>query len=392
HTTPPSRYTKIRNPFESHLSERLHTHFFSPSVFKVSSPKVNEKFQWTIEEISSFYPADIDEAATDQYECHEHDSMMESHAQEKIDLFFSEGVAPSPFNQQIKSIPLISETETSSKEAKITCDGVAQTMLSLPMNLPEELENALKPYFNQGHYNNIQDSDIALHKKLFEPEEIDSIHGSVESSPPHSLVLSPIAPPNECDLESRFHSPFKLGDCNLSPIGTNVSVTNDDSKCASRLNFSGYMSVDSSLNIVPDVFDQMPKNESINFDMTSSPHREILSDSTVNWDMEYKHIATDTPNKRREMDVSNSNTPKSKIFTSQRKKLSDSFLKEDEFSDKENDISIEEFDIDEVVYVSTTKAQDTTDAGYHTGILVSNDLSWGQDRNLFASTPTKTKK
>lgn len=100
-------------------------YLFSPSVFKVSSPKVNEKFQWTIEEISSFYPADIDETATDQYESHEHDSMMELTAQAKIDRFFSEGVAPSPFNQQLKSMPLISESESETlpKDIKRTCDG-----------------------------------------------------------------------------------------------------------------------------------------------------------------------------------------------------------------------------------------------------------------------------
>ncbi|KAI4461613.1 hypothetical protein MML48_5g00012027 [Holotrichia oblita] len=345
HSTPPSRYTRIRNPFESHLADRLHTQFFSPSVFKVSSPKVNEKFQWTIEEISSFYPADIDETATDQYESHEHDSMMELTAQAKIDHFFSEGVAPSPFNQQLKSMPLISEcdSETLPKDIKRTCDSAAQTILSLPMNLPEELENALKPYFNQGyHHEDIPDDNTSLHKKLFETEEIE---GSVESSPPHSLVLSPIAPPNECDLESRFHSPFKLGDCNLSPI-----------------------------------------------DVTNSPQREILSDSTVNWEMEYKHIAADTPYKKREMDVSNSNTPKSKIFTSQRKKLSDSFLKDDDFSDKENNISIDDFDIEEAVYVDKSEIQDTSDAGYQTGLLISSDISWCQDKNLFASTPSKTKK
>lgn len=84
---------------------------------------MNEKFQWTIEEISSIYPADIDEAATDQYESHEHDSVMESTAQAKIDLFFSEGVAPSPVNQPIQSIPLISETETPPKSTKRMCDG-----------------------------------------------------------------------------------------------------------------------------------------------------------------------------------------------------------------------------------------------------------------------------
>lgn len=107
--------------------------------------------------------------------------------------------------------------------------------------------------------------------------------------------------------------------------------------------------------------------------------------------MEYKHIVTDTPNKKREMDVSNANTPKSRIFTSQGKKLSDSFLKEDEFDDVENDVSIEEY-IDEAVNMNKEEIQDTIDAGYHTGILVSNDLSWCHDSNLIASTPTKTKK
>lgn len=144
--------------------------------------------------------------------------------------------------------------------------GAAQTVLSLPMNLPEELENALKPYFNHGNCHEIvEDVDASLHKKLFETEEIESIQGSIESSPPHSLILSPIAPPNECDLGSRFHSPFKLGDCNLSPITANIQINNEDRECSSRLNFSGYMSVDNSLNIVPDLSNEMPKNDSVNF-------------------------------------------------------------------------------------------------------------------------------
>lgn len=108
--------------------------------------------------------------------------------------------------------------------------------------------------------------------------------------------------------------------------------------------------------------------------------------------MEYKHISPDTPNKKREMDTSNSNTPKSKIFTSQRKKLSDSFLREDEFNDKENDISIEEYDVEEAVYTNKGVRQETIDAGYHTGLMLAGDLSWCQETNLFASTPTKCKK
>lgn len=63
----------------------------------------------------------------------------------------------------------------------------------------------------------------------------------------------------------------------------------------------------------------------------SPPPREVLSDSIVYWDMEYKNVVLLTPEKTHMMDVSNSNTPKSKIFSSQRKNLCESFSMYKEF-------------------------------------------------------------
>lgn len=168
--------------------------------------------------------------------------------------------------------------------------GVAQTILSLPINLPEELENALKPYFNEGN-RDIIEIDASLHKKLFDAEESESVVGSIESSPPHSLILSPIAPPNQCDLSSRFLSPFQLGDCNLSPIGVDM-LEDDDDECKPRSrerNFSSYMSVDSSLNFVPDVADQMPINESVNFGELLSFHFRSIVKFLCEFTDWYKH-------------------------------------------------------------------------------------------------------
>lgn len=83
------------------------------------------------------------------------------------------------------------------------------------------------------------------------------------------------------------------------------------------------------------------------------------------------------------MDVSNSNTPRSKIFCSQRKKLSDSFIREDFENDK----------VQRVVPCKRVLVKDDTDVGYQTGsILLSEDNTWSNTAHLFASTPTKNKK
>lgn len=110
-----------------------------------------------------------------------------------------------------------------------------------------------------------------------------------------------------------------------------------------------------------------------------------MSNSSINWDLEYGHVSFKSPNANEdEMDVSNSNTPKSRIFVSQRKKLSDSFLKEDEEEMKENFV---EYRTDKSGGSATQN--DITDAGYHTNSGLTISEEWNSS-HVFASTPTKS--
>lgn len=87
-----------------------------------------------------------------------------------------------------------------------------------------------------------------------------------------------------------------------------------------------------------------------------------------------------------EMDVSNSNTPRSRIFFSQRKKLSESFMREDF---EREDLCV----VQGVVPCKKALVGDDTDVGYQTGsIVLSEDSAWGARVHLFASTPTKNMK
>lgn len=90
------------------------------------------------------------------------------------------------------------------------------------------------------------------------------------------------------------------------------------------------------------------------------------------------------------MDCSNSNTPRSKIFCSTRKKLSDSFIRHD--FDNIDAREGEEL-IRRMVTCKKGLLKDDTDGGYQTGsILLSEDSTWSTTTHLFASTPTKNKK
>lgn len=105
------------------MNERLHLPVFSPSVFtKTSSPKPEDKYKWTIDEIAMLKPADIDPNLLEQYE--EHDSVTELKVQEKINTFFSEKmIVPSPLNQAVDNQPLISDASSPESCGKQTCDG-----------------------------------------------------------------------------------------------------------------------------------------------------------------------------------------------------------------------------------------------------------------------------
>ncbi|KAF5307904.1 hypothetical protein FQR65_LT06471 [Abscondita terminalis] len=391
-STPPPRIFKVNNPFESHLTERLHRPMFSPSVFNVQSVKTDDKFKWTIEDISLLKPADIDEGNVEQFECNEHDSEIESTAQARIESYFSEKhIVPSPFDVAVNNAPLLSESGDKQKSFKEFVDGTAQTILTLPPILPEQLEAVLKPYFSY-HADQQQDENgrNSLYRKLFDCGYEHSSE-SVLTSPAQSCALSPIelSPYLEAKRQSigSFGSPNnnQMSECNLSPITSNVREARSNSV---RLHFSSRMSIDTSSNMVPDALDQIPSN---NQKSMHSPSQEVLSNSEVNWDIEYNHVSLATSKDEssdNEMDVSNSNTPKSKIFMSQRKKLSDSFLQtvgRDE--DKENIFNFNNY---ERRNNKLRLRNDTTDVGYHTGLHTTEE-SWSST-HLYASTPTKSNK
>nr|XP_022910030.1 protein aurora borealis [Onthophagus taurus] len=394
--TPPSRYTRLRNPFEAHLSERFHTNVFSPSAFKVSSQQVEDKFKWSIDDISCIKPVDIDETAAGQCD-HHFDNTMESHVQAKIDLFFSQSVVPSPFNNDCKPEPLVKEVETPIKDVKRTCEVSTQTALSLPMDLPPELEKALQPYFNPEELKCVESSnppiDELLYKKLFDIEECDRSDGeTIESSPPKSLHLSPLtANPSHLHLSPTFKSirfeenfdrdldgSFNLDECNLSPISAHRSNYRERSS-GTRIDFEERMSLDTTMNMVPDVCGPIPKTEFNSFTECNVSMKEAntsnSSGSVINWDVEYNKIEVSTPVKNNvEMDVSNSNTPKSSF--GYRKKLSASFANEE----------IARLSVRNFTGKSYADNTDLTDLGYQTGattVLDDNLL------NIYASTPSK---
>lgn len=66
------------------------------------------KFKWTIEEISSLKPADIDETTVELFDPVEPDPQHELMAQASIERFFNEKhIVPSPFNNAVKSVELL---------------------------------------------------------------------------------------------------------------------------------------------------------------------------------------------------------------------------------------------------------------------------------------------
>ncbi|CAG9829296.1 unnamed protein product [Diabrotica balteata] len=353
YSTPPSRYTKIVNPFEKRLIDRLHLPTFSPSVFAtVSTPKTEEKFVWTIEDISSLKPADIDEATISQH-VFEEDPHIESVAQQKIDEFFNDKViVPSPMVEVVR-VPLVTDSAENLfklTESKEYCDGSTQTVLSLPPVLPPHVEEILKPYFLPAEAQQKTDENDVLYKNLF---NFDTNAGCcTDQDDSHSVLsgkgFSPVNSPVRMDRKHSlpFEMPY-LADCSLSPI-------------------------ESSQNAY-----QLP---------------EQLSESPVNWEMEYRHISFVSPSSSpdsEKMDLSNPHTPNTGLFTSQRKRLSDSFKEDDD--DFEKEIEVVATKENSTRLGRKLFKNDLTDNGYHTESINFYDES-RTSSHMFASTPTKTQK
>lgn len=233
-------------------------------MFNKKSPKTDENFKWTIDEISCLKPADIDVNSTEQFELTDHDSLVDMRVQEKINLFFSEKViVPSPLNQAVNNVPLITDTPPEKSKGESSGESVAvQTLLSLPPTLPKHIEDLLKPYFinPEMEQQETNDEEADLYKKLFDFED-QRTPESVHTSPALSVGLSPLdcSPFHSKSFENARNSGIRywnsppLRDCNLSPIETNVTSPEmqKSHRSATKLNFSGHMSVDST-GIVPD--------------------------------------------------------------------------------------------------------------------------------------------
>lgn len=191
-----------------------------------STPKTESKFKWTIDEISSLQPAEIDETTVSLHACTD-DSKTEVVVQKKIDLFFREPqIVPSPMNVNAKCVPLLKDCDfpktplnfdetdeenvpntregnfTDLQKIKLILNsvfaalGATQTALTLPPILPKEVEDALRPYFTCSEDQPEVDADDytndELYQQLFEfkptccPESPNGVE-SLVSSPPTPL-------------------------------------------------------------------------------------------------------------------------------------------------------------------------------------------------------------
>lgn len=81
--------------------------------------KTDEKFKWSIDDISNLKPADIDEATISQH-VFVQDAQTESLVQQKIEKFFSEkSIVPSPMAEIVR-VPLVNIADGPTEEPDVT--------------------------------------------------------------------------------------------------------------------------------------------------------------------------------------------------------------------------------------------------------------------------------
>lgn len=183
HITPPSKLRKLitKNPFEPDLINRLHLPVISPTIFaKVSSPmQESPGFKWNVDELAHIKPAKIEEFPLHQIQSP--DPELEVKAQAAIDRFFKQNhIIPSPWdvgqkeNKASLSTPNrpLDDFNSTKDLLKSKKDVWSQTVLSLPLNLPQNVEEALKPFFTFTQEQNTEGDDVnlsnnSLRRKLF---------------------------------------------------------------------------------------------------------------------------------------------------------------------------------------------------------------------------------
>ncbi|XP_014363425.2 uncharacterized protein LOC106714824 [Papilio machaon] len=184
--TPPTKPKKVRNPFDKALIERLHKPICSPGMCKIYKKKNNGCFKWDIDQASTLVPADI-VACSSQFEPSP-DPMLEKIAEEASDRFFSqELVVPSPLETSKKVKPLLKKTPNTSVlgnslSTYVTKKDVSvQTVLSLPKNLPHEVEEILQNFCTYTQDQNVSGDYVitandSFRRQLFFEEHSDTEH------------------------------------------------------------------------------------------------------------------------------------------------------------------------------------------------------------------------
>lgn len=273
------------NPFNRNLKERLENPIFSPDVFStVISPSQDSKeFKWTIDDLSKINPAPIEE---EFYFEEPVDEITESEMQKTIDKYFTKThMVPSPWdcklptswssfrevfkkekqvllnehgNKTVASSPYsfsLSRLElVSNSSSHNVC---TQTALSLPPDLPDEINTALKPYFTEDSLDDINLSMNSLRRKLFfqnEDEPLSPVRffNMEEVSP---LISSCYPSTPVIDLRTDGSPLEKLSPLDVSPI----SRAGKEFKCN---NSSSAMQIDSSTIDLPNTQDNTHTDQS----------------------------------------------------------------------------------------------------------------------------------
>ncbi|XP_013188877.2 protein aurora borealis [Amyelois transitella] len=264
-STPPTQ-RKVRNPFDSALIERLHKPICSPGMCKIYKKKNSGSFRWDIDQACTLLPADI-VACNSQFEPSP-DPALEKIAEEATEIFFSqEMVMPSPMESSKKIKPLLHISDSSLqiasfKESTIIMKDVsAQTVLTLPPELPPEIEKILQPFCTYNQDQNISgDYEItangSLCRKLYFEEHSDLEHYDseqtddeihVEQRPPSSyeahtpVTFSPDLPTRDLvakGMKRTFGTPLNKGNSATSkPRNKILDVADFGEACFSPIEF-----------------------------------------------------------------------------------------------------------------------------------------------------------
>lgn len=251
------------------------------------------EFEWTIDEVSSLNPANV-EAHETQFQSI-NDPETEAKAQAAISSFFKEQIiVPSPVDCPHRDKKLILNFNNSFSESwmatvKNKRDGYCQTELTLPPILPKEVEDALRPFFTftqsqqqtpskdkdcdktvdragGGDNNDSIDHDArdaSLRRKLFQPFASES-----DTSPPteyERVVLLDSPTPRTPELELR-----NIQGTRCDGIDDNQAALNSSISPINRESFGNYSPISKVMTITPHNSAQSNTDKTIENDSRAS--------------------------------------------------------------------------------------------------------------------------